>query len=197
VACQIPLHQSPEMIPLHRPAPELPTSRPLPLALEAPTDIVTATLPPRPMPPLTLPPPADETRRPDTVKGTLLVELQLPAVVANATLQMPSYAPALTILARLAASAVPGAATAATTAAADIHRKARMRLKSEKKAIGRAEIVIFSCSLTAPLRARVGVSNNPAPRFIVANLVGLCHKRNLHRPADKGCRGDVPAGCFA
>ena len=90
MACQIPLQRSPEMIPLHRPAPELPTSRPLPLALDAPTDIVTATLPPRPMPPLTLPPPADETRRPDTVKGTLLVELQLPAVVAKATLQTPS-----------------------------------------------------------------------------------------------------------
>ena len=90
MACQIPLHRSPEMIPLHRPAPELPTSRPLPLALDAPTDIVTATLPPRPIPPLTLPPPADETRRPDTVKGTLLVELQLPTVVAKATLQTPS-----------------------------------------------------------------------------------------------------------
>ena len=90
VACQIPRHRSPEMIPLHRPAPKLPTSRPLPLALEAPTDIVTATLPPRPIPPVTLPPPADETRRPDTVKGTLLVELQLPAVVAKATFQTPS-----------------------------------------------------------------------------------------------------------
>jgi hypothetical protein len=133
----------------------LPTSRPLPLALEAPTDIVTATLPPRPIPPVTLPPPADETRLPDTRKGTLLVELQLPAVVAKATFQTPSYTPALTILARLAASAVPGAATAARTAAADIHRKARMRLKSAKKAIGRADIVIFSRFLTAPLMAPV------------------------------------------
>ena len=90
MACQMPLHRSPEMIPLHRPAPELPTSRPLPLALDAPTDTVTATLPPRPMPPLTLPPPAEETRWPDTVKGTLLVELQLPAVVVKATFQTPS-----------------------------------------------------------------------------------------------------------
>jgi hypothetical protein len=86
----MPLHRSPEIIPLQRPAPELPTSRPLPLALEAPTEIATETLPPRPMPPLTLPPPADETRVPDTVKGTLLVELQLPAVVAKATFQTPS-----------------------------------------------------------------------------------------------------------
>src|SRR5258708_34863985 len=104
------------MIPLHRPAPELSTSRPRPRALEAPTDIATATLPPRPMPPVTLPPPADETRRPDTVKGSLLVELQLPAVLANATLHTPSQAPDLTTLARLAASSVSGDATAATTA---------------------------------------------------------------------------------
>jgi hypothetical protein len=90
MACQIPLHRSPEIIPLQRPAPELPTSRPLPLALDAPTDIATETRPPRPMPPLTLPPPADETRRPDTMKGTLLVELQLPAMVAKATFQTPS-----------------------------------------------------------------------------------------------------------
>src|SRR3981189_3085118 len=73
----MPLQRSPEIIPLHRPAPELPASRPLPLATDAPTDILTATLPPRPIPPVTLPPPADETRLPDTVKGTLLVELQL------------------------------------------------------------------------------------------------------------------------
>src|SRR5207247_6248959 len=90
MACQMPLHRSPEMIPLHRPAPELPTSRPLPLALDAPTDIVTATLPPRPMPPLTLPPPAEETRWPDTVRGTRLVELQLPAVGVKAAFQTPS-----------------------------------------------------------------------------------------------------------
>ena len=42
------------------------------------------------MPPVTLPPPADETRVPVTVKGTLLVELQLPARVANTTFQVPS-----------------------------------------------------------------------------------------------------------
>jgi hypothetical protein len=66
-----------------------------------------------------------------------------------------------------------------------------MWLGSAKTAIGRAEIVIFSCFLTAPLGARVGVSNNPVPRFIVANLVGLCHKRNLIARLIKGCRGDV------
>jgi hypothetical protein len=78
------------MIPLQRPAPYLPTSRPLPLALDAPTEILTETTPPRPMPPVTLPPPADETRVPVTVKGTLLVELQLPRWVANTTFQTPS-----------------------------------------------------------------------------------------------------------
>jgi len=149
------------MIPRQRPAPELPTSRPLPLALEAPTDIVTATLPPRPMPPVTLPPPAAETRRPDTVKGTLLVELQLPAVVAKATLQTPSKAPALTTLARRAASAVPGTATAATTATASIHRKARKGLKSAKKAMGRAEIIIFFLLFHCAAQGASGYVNQP------------------------------------
>ena len=86
----MPLQRSPEMIPLQLPVPELPASRPRPLALDAPTDIWTETLPPGLIPPVTLPPPADETRRPVTVKGTLLVELQLPAWVANSTFQTPS-----------------------------------------------------------------------------------------------------------
>jgi hypothetical protein len=77
-------------MPLHRPTPELPTSRPLPLAAERPTDILTDTAPAGLMPPVTLPPPADETRPPDTAKGKLLVELQLPARVANTTFQVPS-----------------------------------------------------------------------------------------------------------
>jgi hypothetical protein len=41
------------------------------------------------------------------------------------------------------ASAVAGAAAAARTAATNIHRKARPRLTSAKKAIGRADMVIF------------------------------------------------------
>src|ERR1700688_509253 len=56
---------------------------------DAPTDIWTETTPARPTPPVTLPPPAEETRRPATVKGTLL-ELQFPAWVANCTFQTPS-----------------------------------------------------------------------------------------------------------
>jgi hypothetical protein len=78
------------MMPRHRPTPELPTRRPLPLAFERPTDIVTATAPLPLMPPVTLPPPADETRCPKTVKGTLWFELQLPAWVAKTTFQTPS-----------------------------------------------------------------------------------------------------------
>jgi large subunit ribosomal protein L35 len=44
--------------------------------------------------------------------------------------------------------------------------------------------------------ASADTSPNRVPRFIVANPRWLCHKRNVHRPADKGCRGDAPAGCF-
>jgi hypothetical protein len=71
VACQVPLQRSPVMMPLHEPAPLLPASRPPPLALEAPTDTATATPPTWLMEPETLPPPADETRPPCTVNGTL------------------------------------------------------------------------------------------------------------------------------
>ena len=78
------------MIPLQRPTPEWPTSRPLPLAADRPSDILTDTIPAELMPPVTLPPPADETRPADTAKGKLLVELQLPARVANTTFQVPS-----------------------------------------------------------------------------------------------------------
>ena len=78
------------MIPLHRPLPELPASLPLPVATEAPTDILTETAPPGVIPPVTLPPPADETRVPATLKGTLLAELQLPLWVAKVTFQVPS-----------------------------------------------------------------------------------------------------------
>jgi hypothetical protein len=53
-------------------------------------EIWTRTLPPWPIPPVTLPPPAEETRLPVTVKGTLLFELQFPARVAKTTFQTPS-----------------------------------------------------------------------------------------------------------
>jgi hypothetical protein len=42
------------------------------------------------MPPVTLPPPAEKSRPPETVNGALLVELQLPARVLNTTFQVPS-----------------------------------------------------------------------------------------------------------
>ena len=71
VACQEPLHWSPEMIPRQEPAPLVPASRPPPLALDAPTETLTATAPTRLTVPETLPPPADDTRLPATEKGTL------------------------------------------------------------------------------------------------------------------------------
>ena len=67
----MPLQRSPLMMPLHEPAPLVPVSRPPPLALDAPTETLTATAPLRLTEPETLPPPADETRPPATVKGTL------------------------------------------------------------------------------------------------------------------------------
>ena len=67
----MPLHRSPEMMPLQEPAPAAPPSRPPPLAWDAPTETWTATAPPRLTVPETRPPPADDTRLPVTVKGTL------------------------------------------------------------------------------------------------------------------------------
>jgi hypothetical protein len=90
LACQVPLHLSPVMMPLQRPVPELPTNRPVPLAADSPTEIRTVTTPFGVMPPVTLPPPADETLVPETLKGALLVELQLPALVVKVTFQLPS-----------------------------------------------------------------------------------------------------------
>jgi hypothetical protein len=95
------------------------------------------------------------------------------------------------------ASADPGAAAAARTAAATIHRKARARLKLAKKPTGWAEIVIcflffygaaarrqLMCQATRfhgsslPIRLRSAIS-----AAFIARLI-------------KGCRGDDPAGCF-
>ena len=142
----MPLHLSPVMVPDHRPVPELPTSRPLPVATDAPRDIWTETAPEGVMPPVTLPPPADETRRPVTVNGTLLVELQLPARVVNSTFQTPSKAPGPAALATRAASAGAGApAMQARTVAANTHRNARMGLKSARTVVREAGVVIYPC----------------------------------------------------
>src|SRR4030081_2148422 len=86
-ACQVPLPLAPVMIPLQRPVPELPASRPPPLVHEAPTLMRTETLPLRPTPPVTLPPPAEETRVPVTAKGIVLEAWQLPAWGVNVTFQ--------------------------------------------------------------------------------------------------------------
>jgi hypothetical protein len=155
------------MTPRQRPVPELPTRRPLPLACDRPTDTLTETIPVRLMPPVTLPPPAEDTRVPVTVKGTLLVELQLPAWVAKATFQIPSYAPARATLATLA-SAVWGTVAAARTAAANTHREARMAVESADKAIDRAEIGIFPSFRAMALMASARMSKDEGPRFSVA-----------------------------
>jgi hypothetical protein len=193
----VPLHLSPVIIPLHRPEPELPTSRPLPLALEAPTDIWTETAPEGLMPPVTLPPPADETRRPVTVNGTLLVELQLPARVVNSTFQTPSKAPGAAALGARAASAGTGApAIAARTVAANAHRNARMGLKSARAAVGRANVVILPC----PFRLRVnGVAHLSAILFCGSSLPiqpSSAISPNFIARLIKGCRVDARAGCF-
>jgi hypothetical protein len=71
VACHVPLQLSPEMTPRQEPAPLMPWSRPPPVACEAPTETRTATPPARLTEPDTRPPPAELTRLPATVKGTL------------------------------------------------------------------------------------------------------------------------------
>jgi hypothetical protein len=94
------------------------------------------------------------------------------------------------------ASAVAGAASAARTAAAEIHRETRAPAKSVKQAVDRTEIVIFSHFWGW---AAVGFryqSQMTVPRFIVANLVWLCHKRSLIARLIKGCRVDARADCF-
>jgi hypothetical protein len=89
----VPLHLSPEITPVQRPEPEFPTSRPEPLACDAPSEALTDTAPAGLTLPLTLPPPADEIRVPDTLNGALLL-LQLPALVVKVTFQVPSKLPA-------------------------------------------------------------------------------------------------------
>src|SRR5436305_10116266 len=106
-----------------------------------PTEMLTDTTPPRPMPPVTLPPPADETRVPDTMKGTLLVELQLPARVVNITFQVPSYIPAW--VNRLTSAPQELATRAAKTAADKLHRNPREVLKRADGPADRAEKIIF------------------------------------------------------
>jgi hypothetical protein len=145
----VPLHLSPVIIPLQRPVPEFPASRPLPLATEAPTEIWTETAPEGLMPPVTLPPPADESRRPVTVNGTLLVELQLPARVVNSTFQTPSKAPGAAALAARASAEAGAPAIPTRTVAAKAHRNARVGLKSARTVVGRTDVVIFPCPFLA------------------------------------------------
>src|SRR6187397_886187 len=120
------------MSPLQRPAPELPASRPRPSAQDAPTVILTVTLPARVMPPVTLPPPADATRVPETLKGTVLLAWQLPALGVKVTFQVPSKAPGLAAW----AAATSGAALVARAAATRAHRRGLKALKWATKVLG-------------------------------------------------------------
>src|SRR5437660_12106618 len=64
-----------------------------------------------------------------------------------------------------------------------------------ERIIDRAEKVIF-CPSMAATTADIGLVRRGGPAVHrVAILLMLCHKPNLHRPADKGCRVDVRAGC--
>src|SRR5665213_3167231 len=47
-----------------------------------------------------------------------------------------------------------------------------------------------------PVTASAYTSMITVPWFIVANSVALCHKPPFIARLIKGCRGDVPAGCF-
>jgi hypothetical protein len=85
---------------------------------------------------------------------------------------------------------------AATIPAANIHREARARLNPGKKAIRPADIVILFLFLAAPLMASGDLSNHMVPGFIVANPAWLCHKRKLHRPADRGLPWRCPCWLF-
>jgi hypothetical protein len=81
-------------------------------------------------------------------------------------------------------------------AAANIHGNARETLKSAKKAINRADMVIFFLLEAVTRTGSDYLSNKTVPRFIVANLAGLCHKRSLIARLIKGCRVDARTGCF-
>jgi hypothetical protein len=115
----------------------------LPLAFERPTDIVTATAPLPLMPPVTLPPPADETRCPKTVKGTLWFELQLPAWVARPHSKR-HHSSALWPL-RRHRRRWSSRQLWQRTPAANIQRNTPLAVRSAKKMIGRADDIFFSC----------------------------------------------------
>jgi hypothetical protein len=73
----------------------------------------------------------------------------------------------------------------------------RIGLKSAKKAGGRSENIIFSCFLTTPLMAQV---IGQTIRFRGSSLpiwLRSAISANFIARLIKGCRGDVPAGCFA
>ena len=118
------------------------------------------------MPPVTVPPPAEKTRRPETAKGALLVELQLPASVVKTTFQVPSKA--LTERAARASAEWVAPKAAARTVTAKSAGLAPPRPKFAKSLNDRNEIVIFPIPVEARLPA-TDWSIGPVLRFIVAN----------------------------
>jgi hypothetical protein len=82
----------------------------------------------------------------------------------------------------------------AKTAAANIHRSARWQWA--KRAVGEPESVIFFPVLAGGVDDFSHRSNDPVPRFIVANCAPLCHKPSLHRPADQGLPWRCPCWLF-
>jgi hypothetical protein len=95
----------------------------------------------------------------------------------------------------VAASAVSGVA-AARTAAAKIHAKARMRLKSAKRAIGRAEIIFFVPASATTLMASGVCQRRGFDGSSLPIRPGSAISPNFIARLIKGCRGDVTAGLF-
>jgi hypothetical protein len=94
----------------------------------------------------------------------------------------------------VAASAIPGAAAAPRTAAANIHLRAREGFKLAKKATDRAEIVIFPCFL---LRRQWRQVIRRKSRFHGSSLpisLGSAISATFIARLIKGCRVDVRAG---
>jgi hypothetical protein len=71
-----------------------------------------------------------------------------------------------------------------------------MRLKSAKTAIGRAEIIFFVPALTTTLMASGICQTTGFHGSSLPIRLGSAISANFIARLIKGCRGDVPAGCF-
>src|ERR1700677_5020288 len=68
------------------------------------------------------------------------------------------------------------------------------RLEPAKTAVIRAEIGIFPSFSGYAAIGVDDVSRDSVARFSVANFICLCHKPQLHRPADQGLPCRCPCG---